>query len=107
MKIIVRMFVSAFMLSNSLYAQVPDWLWAKSASGSLSEYSQAVAVDDYENVIMTGYFISPSCNFGAISLSNGGTGVSDMFVAKYDSAGHPVWAHSAADADGLSVTTDA
>lgn len=82
--------------------------WAKTAGGSGYESCTEVVTDDSENLYFTGYFSSSTINFGAISLSNAGG--RDIFIAKYDASGNPVWAKSAAgsgDEIGVAMGIDA
>jgi hypothetical protein len=66
-----------------------ELVWVKSAGGSYSDVSSAIAVDNSGNVYMTGSF-SGTAGFGSISLS--GAGGTDGFVAKFDPSGNVVWA---------------
>lgn len=62
-----------------------NWLWAKQANAPYDDDSFSIALDDMDNVYITGYFAN-TITFGAISLvSNGGN---DIFVAKLDSSGN-------------------
>jgi hypothetical protein len=74
-------------------AQAPAWQWAKSAIGDSGEVAQAIATDNYGNIYVTGTFTSPIVSFGTITLFNSGD--EDIFVAKYDPNGNPLWAKSA------------
>ncbi len=94
-------------LNGTSFAQVPDWLWAKSAGGTDLDDGYSVAVDSYGNVFVTGYFSSPVITFGSYTLTNAGYG--DMFLAKYDANGNVLWAKSAGGTDfddGYSVAVD-
>ncbi|HLG33523.1 MAG TPA: SBBP repeat-containing protein [Bacteroidia bacterium] len=77
------------------YNSAGNVLWAKSAGGIDSEVSFCASADSNGNVFVTGYFISPSVVFGTITLNNTGYPYSDIFIAKYDSAGNVLWAKSA------------
>jgi hypothetical protein len=90
------------------YNAAGEALWAKTAGGSGYESCSEVVTDDSENLYFTGYFASSTINFGAISLSNAGG--RDIFIAKYDASGNPVWAKSAAgsgDEIGVAMGIDA
>ena len=63
--------------------------WARKAGGSGSDRAEAVAADAMGNVYVVGYF-SGTALFGSTSLSS--SGVQDVFVAKYNSAGVVQWA---------------
>ncbi len=93
--------------SNLSTAQTPNWAWAKSAGGALVDQSYNISVDANGNVFMTGMFVSPTITFGSITLTN--TGLSDIFLVKYDSNGNVLWAKSAIGSSeeiSLCVCTD-
>jgi hypothetical protein len=64
-------------------------LWAKSAGGFGADTAQVVAVDRVGNVLLAGSF-SSTATFGTTSLVS--TGLTDIFLAKYDGAGNVIWA---------------
>ena len=77
-------FVAKF---SSAGAQV----WARRSGGTAYDAAYGIAVDSAGNSSITGEFYSNSMSFGAgISVSNGG--FDDIFTARYDSAGAPLWA---------------
>lgn len=69
-------------LSHTIQAQAPEWLWAKSAGGKNSDQGQSICADASGNILVTGYFDSPSITFGYATLIN--SGGSDIYIAKYD-----------------------
>jgi hypothetical protein len=73
------------------------WQWATSAGGSYGEVGTGVAVDGSGNVVVTGYFESPTITFGATTLINAGN--YDLFVAKLTPAGAWQWATGAGGSD--------
>lgn len=77
------------------YDAAGNVVWARSASGINDEKALSIAVDTSGNICIAGYFSSPEVAFGAITLTNSGSGYADMFVVKYDSDGSIVWAKSA------------
>jgi len=89
-------------------------IWARQAGGPASAYVQCngIAVDNNNNVYITGSFYNPYISFDTLTLYGPpliyGNEV-DFFVAKYDSAGHILWA-KACQADhqiiGNSITAD-
>ena len=52
------------------YAQVPDWLWAKSAGGSGYDAPNSIAIDASGNAYIAGGFSSSTINFGSTVLTN-------------------------------------
>ncbi len=89
-----KIYILAILLFSSiaLFGQVPDWLWAKSASGTSDDEANSVAVDASGNTYVVGWFSSPNITFGSTTLTN--TGSWDMFLTKYDANGNVVWAKS-------------
>ena len=67
-------------------------LWAKSAGGTGTDFGDGTATDASGNVYVTGYYTSTSITFGTTTLTNAGTGTSDMFIVKYDASGTVLWA---------------
>lgn len=69
-------------------------LWSKGFGDMAPQSASGVTVDVEGNVIITGTF-SGSVNFGGSDLlSAGGT---DIFVAKFDTLGNPLWSHGFGD----------
>ena len=68
-------------------------LWAKSAGGSGDDRGYGITTDKLSNVFITGRFASPIIAFGSDTLTD--VGGYDVFLAKYDSSGHILWAKSA------------
>jgi gliding motility-associated-like protein len=90
-------------------------LWAKQqdANGSANELGAGVAADPSGNIIVSGWFNSPTVTFGTTTLTNSQSPNSiDIFIVKYDCNGNVLWARQQ-DAGGTSndnainVTTDA
>lgn len=70
--------------------------WANSINSPSSDNGNAVCVDGSGNVYVTGAFAGTMVTVGTTTLYNTVPGSSqDVFVAKYTSAGTPVWAASA------------
>lgn len=71
-------------------------IWAKSFGGEAYEYISSICADNSSNIYMSGSFYSHSCSFGNITLNNANTAQnnSDIYLAKYDSFGIPIWAKS-------------
>ena len=89
-KSLYLLFISLFLVNSSIYAQC-DW-WVKSYGGELADNVTAMEVDDAGNVYITGSF-SGSADFGDISVTSYGD--KDVFVAKINKDGVPVWVKNA------------
>ncbi len=83
-------------------------LWAKDAGGPNNyEEAKGITTDISGNVFLTGGFTSASITFGSTTLTN--SGGYDLFIAKYDASGNPLWAKGAGGSDfdeGSSVSCD-
>ncbi len=83
-------------------------VWAKTVGGNGYEITSGIAADNDGNIYITGYYESSTLSIGSTNLTNMGS--RDMFVAKYDASGNPVWANSAngsCDDTGNGITVDA
>jgi len=69
-----------------------NWLWARSAGGTGSEYPYGIAIDNDGNVYVTGNFTGTSV-IGIVPLISAGIG--DVFVAKLTTDGTWLWAQRA------------
>lgn len=65
-----------------------QWVWARNAGGTSSDYGDAIAVDQQGNVYVTGR--AYDATFGPTSLKT--QGGYDVFVAKLDRDGNWMWA---------------
>lgn len=70
--------------------------WTHPIGGKKIERGYSVAVDTDGNSYLTGHFQSESLNIGSTTLQNRGD--YDIFIAKFDASGQPVWATSAGGA---------
>ena len=92
------------------YDNAGSVLWAKSSGGSNNDEAYSVTADAGGNIVVAGYFISPTITFGSFTLTNVGANYRDMFLVKYDNAGSVVWAKRAGGSSGEfanSLTSDA
>jgi hypothetical protein len=83
-------------------------LWSKIHGDPTNQGNIGLTVDASGNVYTTGYFTG-TLSIGSLPalVSSGGN---DIFVAKYDSTGKPIWAQRwglAADENGQSIAVDA
>ncbi len=72
-------------------------LWAKRAGGSTDEAGIKLAIDVSGGVYVTGFFTSPTADFGSTILNN--VAGYDVFVARYEPNGNLVWAISNGGSD--------
>ena len=73
-------------------AQSPTYRWATKSGGPANDYGYGIAVDGGGNSYVAGSFNS-SATFGANNVTS--SGGDDIFIAKFDSAGNPVWVRNA------------
>lgn len=66
--------------------------WVSTFGGEKIERGYSVAVDREGNSFVTGHFQSDQVKIGSTTLKNNGD--YDIFIAKYDSTGSPLWATS-------------
>lgn len=94
----------AFTLTNSFagkndiflvkYDSFGNPVWARSAGGTDWDFGTSLALGPGGGVYVTGDFGSASLTFGSTTVTNTNPTARDLFVARYDSSGNPVWATS-------------
>jgi hypothetical protein len=80
--------------------------WSKRFGGSGTDVATGVALDAAGNIVITGSFQNTVSLGGASLVSKGGD---DIFVAKYDAAGNPLWSRAygtTRDDEGHAVACD-
>ena len=97
MKTLIILFLLCF---GSLYAQVQNWVWVQTASGSSTDRANAICTDNYGNSYITGTF-SSSCHFGGLVASSQFS-APVFFVAKIDSEGNWLWVVTPENASSIS-----
>lgn len=83
------------------------FVWAKRFGDNQEEVAYDVAIDASDNVFLTGYVFG-SLDFGLGKVK--GLGAKNVFVAKLDADGEPMWARlygGGADQSGRSIAVDA
>ncbi len=81
------------------YTPQGNLVWAKSAGGAGDDYSTGIAVDRLGDVYISGHTQSATMMFDTVSFTKPGSSV-DIFLAKYDRAGHALWVRGAGSAGG-------
>ena len=91
----------------NVYAQAPAWSWAKGAVGTGQDGENGIATDVTGNVYITGWYASPTIDFGNGPLTN--AGIVNFFVVKYDVSGNILWTRTGGGSnedEGWAITTD-
>jgi hypothetical protein len=70
-------------------------IWAKSAGGTKGDVAMSISTDAECNIYIAGYFYSEQLAFDSIAIINTNDSTDDIFIAKYDLAGHAIWAREA------------
>jgi hypothetical protein len=83
----------SFLFSSQVFAQAPDWEWAKSAGGTGYDGGGAITYSSDGNLLVSGYF-HESATFDTTVLTS--SHYMDVFIAKYNTAGALLWAKSIA-----------
>ena len=88
-----RTSAGAYDIFVARYTSAGSPLWSKTLGGVDNDTANGVAVDATGNVIVTGVF-RWTVNFGSDTLTSALYGAPDIFLAKYDSSGNPLWAEN-------------
>ncbi len=98
------------------YNSTGKLLWGKSLGGSYSDEGYSITADAEGSVYMSGWFRSDTVIFGCDTLKEctiltraQGVNYGDIFIAKYDTDGNPLWAKRAggmAKDYGFGIATD-
>ncbi len=96
------------------YAANGTLAWVRGVGGSGEERGLGIAVDAAGNVFITGYYASTNADFDGDNVADlpaaGGSGTTDIFVAKFDGTGTFQWARAAGGtgtSTGQDVAVDA
>jgi hypothetical protein len=85
-------------------------VWAKAIGGTENDDGKGIAVDSRNNLFVCGFFNGSADFDPAGGATVTALGVSDAFIAKYDSAGNFIWVRrmgGSSDDYGMSLTLDA
>ena len=83
--------------------------WAKKCGGNKYDIVRDIKTDHQGNIIICGHFESAVMYFGNLSVANPNTETSDIFIAKFNSDGTPLWAKRAGNSSadiGTGVAVD-
>lgn len=83
--------------------------WGRSAGGMNTESGTGICTDPQGNVIVCGYFLSPTINIGTTTLTNTAQYLADIFIVKYDPSGTVIWSQGMggnADDKALTIAAD-
>ncbi|HTL82089.1 MAG TPA: T9SS type A sorting domain-containing protein [Bacteroidia bacterium] len=78
----------------SKYTSFGNLIWTRKEGSIGDDYAISVSCDAVGNSYVTGYFISDTLIIGTDTMINHTSSYSDIFLAKYDQNGNPVWAQS-------------
>lgn len=92
MKLFTRSFLFVLLGSALLFevfAQAPNFTWAKKGGGTGRDQGYAITNDGSGNIYVTGEFTGTGTFAPNVSLTSGGN--VDFFLVKYDTAGNAIW----------------
>jgi outer membrane protein assembly factor BamB len=93
--------VALLLVFSVSKAQTTNDTWSLKVGGTLVDHGKAIATDAEGNVYVTGGFQSKSNFGGKESMAYGDT---DIFIAKYDKSGKPIWSTQAGSSAFLTNT---
>lgn len=109
----IYLFIFILTKSLTLFAQAPNWNWAKGTGSATLVYGNSIAIDHSGSgdIYTTGRFWgSADFDMGAGISNLNSVGVVDIFISKLDNSGNFKWAKSMGGADwdeANSITVDA
>ncbi len=83
-----------FDIFTTKYDASGQIIWSKIAGGPDKDFGDGIAIDANGNCYVSGRFQSDA-TFASIAISNVNSGISDIFIAKYDNLGDIVWVQQA------------
>jgi len=70
-----------------------DVVWSRRYGGSEDDEACCISATAEGDVYLAGFFMSPTMDIGQSALENVQPGKQDIYLARLDSDGQPVWAH--------------
>jgi hypothetical protein len=102
----------ALGFGDLLQAQAPPFEWVRRVGGLSGDQAAAITVDGAGNLYLTGA-VQDRITFGSDTIGRSGNWSDQMFVAKLDTMGNPIWARAASITTpsssyvvGLSISVD-
>jgi hypothetical protein len=87
---------SQFNIFTTKYNAAGVVVWTQNGIGLDNDYGDGIALDAQGNCFVTGRF-QHNTDFSTLNISNTSSGISDVFVAKYDNKGSIVWLQQAGE----------
>lgn len=87
----MKLLAALLLLLGGFLANAQNYVWAKGEGGIGNDAANGIALDDNNNVYITGNFAG-SANFSGQNIQGGN--LYDIFIAKYDPAGNLLWVKS-------------
>ena len=85
-----------FNVFTTKYNAAGAIVWTQSGIGSDADFGDGIALDPQGNCFVTGRF-QHNTDFSTLNVSNTSSGISDVFVAKYNAAGSIAWLQQAGE----------
>jgi hypothetical protein len=88
--------VGGYNIFTTKYNAAGVVIWEQDGIGLDADYGTGVALDANGNCFVTGRF-QHNTDFSTLNISNTSSGISDVFVAKYDNTGNIAWLQQAGE----------
>lgn len=97
-------FANSYEIFLVKYSPSGNVIWAKSYGSTSLDRAYSIAVDQWGNIYLTGYY-SGNITFGSTTLM--GSGTTKMFLTKINSSGTVIWSQASnGEAEGHSIALD-
>ena len=88
--------LNTFDVFTTKYDAAGVVVWTQNGIGLDNDYGDGIALDANGNCFVTGRF-QHNTDFSTLNVSNTSSGISDVFVAKYDDQGNIAWLQQAGE----------
>lgn len=95
------------LMANGLFAQNPGYSWLQTGGGTGNDKTNDIVAGKGAFLYTCGSFAAPAAVFSGLALTN--SGGTDIFVAKYDTAGILIWAKNfggSGQDEAVAIATD-